>query len=348
MITLFKDLHIVDGYNRSIIHDFTRNKYYLIPKEWSRIISVFEKKINLNDLHEYIKSTKKSYLKELLEFLQSNEMIFDVDLNRIDDFPSLNLRYETPSNLDAISIDLSENNISNFIKLLSDNKFDYTRTFRIFISNQISLTEIKAVFELLKSRPPGMFTIYINEKYKKYSLEKHLKNHGICILEYSKNTFNDLVNHYTTSFPIYKTKMSQVSEAQNYNSFFNKSIFITKSGEITVAFDSKSGIYCLEDLISERITIKELLKDRNFTILWNVKKDSIEICKDCELRYICIDSRTPQKNNDTWSYETSCSYNPYISLWDNESCFIPTRKMGTFNNQGQFILDKKMISSVLK
>lgn len=38
-------------------------------------------------------------------------------------------------------------------------------------------------------------------------------------------------------------------------------------------------------------TLEETLQDPNFKKYWKLTKDEIEICKDCEFRYICTDCR---------------------------------------------------------
>jgi hypothetical protein len=48
-----------------------------------------------------------------------------------------------------------------------------------------------------------------------------------------------------------------------------------------------------------------------------VFKDEIAICKDCEYRYMCVDSRLPlyQNEDNLWVLEGECNYNPYTSEW---------------------------------
>lgn len=50
--------------------------------------------------------------------------------------------------------------------------------------------------------------------------------------------------------------------------------------------------------------------------LWNITKDQIEVCKNCEFRYICPDNRIPlkRKENDYY-HQTDCNYDPYKNKW---------------------------------
>jgi radical SAM protein with 4Fe4S-binding SPASM domain len=48
---------------------------------------------------------------------------------------------------------------------------------------------------------------------------------------------------------------------------------------------------------------------------YNIAKDQIEVCKDCEFRYICHDCRaylSPDKINAKPKY---CNYDPYTATW---------------------------------
>ena len=62
--------------------------------------------------------------------------------------------------------------------------------------------------------------------------------------------------------------------------------------------------------------LEEVLQEAAFERLWNVGKDQISICKDCEFRYICTDCRAFISNeDDELSKPSRCSYNPYLTKW---------------------------------
>jgi hypothetical protein len=47
-----------------------------------------------------------------------------------------------------------------------------------------------------------------------------------------------------------------------------------------------------------------------------VRKDDIEVCKDCEFRYICTDCRIfKNDSNDIYSKPKKCNYDPYTNTW---------------------------------
>ncbi|WP_407498921.1 hypothetical protein [Elizabethkingia anophelis] len=68
-------------------------------------------------------------------------------------------------------------------------------------------------------------------------------------------------------------------------------------------------------------TLKNVLNHPEFKQYWNLTKDGVDVCKDCEFRYICTDCRayTEQTyiNNDGLdiSKPLKCGYDPYTVEW---------------------------------
>jgi len=64
-------------------------------------------------------------------------------------------------------------------------------------------------------------------------------------------------------------------------------------------------------------TLQEALDHPEFKKYWNVTKDQVAVCKDCEFRYICTDCRAYIENpEDMYSKPLKCGYNPYTCEWE--------------------------------
>jgi SPASM domain peptide maturase of grasp-with-spasm system len=60
------------------------------------------------------------------------------------------------------------------------------------------------------------------------------------------------------------------------------------------------------------------IKNNNFQKNWFISKDEIEVCKDCEFRYICIDCRVfVQDSKNQYSKPSKCNYDPYTATFKN-------------------------------
>jgi hypothetical protein len=85
------------------------------------------------------------------------------------------------------------------------------------------------------------------------------------------------------------------------------------------------------------------------TTLWSAKKDHIDVCKYCEFRYMCLDSRLPIKRKDKeWYFETECNYNPYIAKWQHEKGYKTLEQCGITSNQTGFKLNRKKLNAINK
>ncbi|WP_109437959.1 SPASM domain-containing protein [Aquimarina sp. AU119] len=59
-------------------------------------------------------------------------------------------------------------------------------------------------------------------------------------------------------------------------------------------------------------SLLSIISNQTFQEYWDIPKDKIEVCKDCEFRYVCNDARIPLKRDGkTYYFEESCTYDPY-------------------------------------
>ncbi len=67
--------------------------------------------------------------------------------------------------------------------------------------------------------------------------------------------------------------------------------------------------------------LDEAISQPGFKKYWNLTKDNIESCKDCEFRYVCTDCRAytegsaQNKAGLDISKPLKCGYNPYTGEW---------------------------------
>ena len=64
-------------------------------------------------------------------------------------------------------------------------------------------------------------------------------------------------------------------------------------------------------------SLEDVISGNNLQNLWNLSKDHIEICQDCEFRYACFDCRSMIKGETGSLYARgdNCSYDPYQGEW---------------------------------
>jgi len=101
------------------------------------------------------------------------------------------------------------------------------------------------------------------------------------------------------------------TEGQNCNSCLNKKISIDTNGNIKNCPSMPQSFGNIKDT-----TLEEALNHKDFKKYWNITKDLIDVCKDCEFRHVCTDCRAYiEKPNDIYSKPLKCGYNPYTNEW---------------------------------
>jgi len=127
-------------------------------------------------------------------------------------------------------------------------------------------------------------------------IENQLKNEQCC------GVINS--NYFTINTKLF-------TESLKYNSCLNKKISIDKDGQIKNCPSMKQSFGNISDT-----TLEECLNLKDFKKYWDINKDQIEVCKDCEFRYICTDCRAYKENPDNdYSKPLKCGYDPYTNVW---------------------------------
>lgn len=67
-------------------------------------------------------------------------------------------------------------------------------------------------------------------------------------------------------------------------------------------------------------SLAEILESSSLGRFWELSKDNIEVCRDCEYRYVCLDCRPLSKggDGDLCTKVKNCLYNPYEGKWNSE------------------------------
>lgn len=104
---------------------------------------------------------------------------------------------------------------------------------------------------------------------------------------------------------------------------FNESLFKNNCLNQKISINSKGYISNCPSMFHkyghiDDTSLYDALIDDKFQFLWNINKDQISICKDCEFRYICTDCRAYiLEEQNIFSKPIKCKYNPYEAVWEN-------------------------------
>ncbi|MCS4305353.1 grasp-with-spasm system SPASM domain peptide maturase [Chryseobacterium sp. BIGb0232] len=336
---LFSNTLITKGAGRILISDLQRNTSEVYPLEFYDVIEELKNKSIEDILSDYDDESKEIF-QQYLNLLLEKEYGFITQNGWDNNFPPLSYQYNNYSSISDLFIELNDISILEKIKQSVENlgiKYlvihskkkitmeDFIRIDQTFASSVVSGIEIFAPYHDAVDKE------FIQEINTKTSRTYNLTFYNCKKVPFKvKDEFRFIVNF--TKDPIhisscgkvdvkyFNTNITKVIEAINHNSCLHKKIGIDIHGNI-----KNCPLMPVNFGNINTHTLEQVVNQNDFKKLWNLTKDKIEICKDCEFRYVCTDCRafTEQSHIDENGLDTSkplkCGYNPYTNIWEDWS-----------------------------
>lgn len=335
-IKLYETVIVTEGASRALICDTHSEKNNFIPNDFAK----FVKSIGNVSIAEYLMKYDKyetEIINEYIEFIIKNDYGFICDSkSEFNLFPKKSLQFETPFAITNCIIDICKNSI-----------FDLTKLFKEIIALNIPFLQIRVsdnctnlLLQKLLNLLPVFNNSSLNEIFLLVPYSEEIDNNVKSTLIIEKyftllfygagnNTkgirvFNNVNINYTTNI-ISIPASCGVTKIDNFiiqedfyreglqsNSCLNKKISIDENGEIKNCPSMSESYGNIKDT-----TLEEALNKKGFKKYWNITKDQIEVCKDCEFRHICTDCRAYiQDPSDIYSKPLKCGYDPYNNKWE--------------------------------
>ncbi len=316
----------VKGAMRSVIYDLERNRFDLIPNILYHLLNEKnkeKKEVILNKIPEDIQD-------EYFEFLAGKDYLLPERCAEDSCLKPLDLSWEYPAKITNAILFLSDNSDYLTKKLLDQFENNGCFHYQIIIKSQISPEDVIQLLSLFKERLTKKIELFLpyNNKVEQLADVDFFAKYPYCqtliiynspynkttkgsfyYLIFTEGELYDSPGNYSLFFPT----VTHFAEAQNHNSYFNRKVIIDEKGFYVLGLHESTRFENVKNLV-----LKELVSSECYTQYWNVSKDKTEVCKDCEFRYMCIDSRTPVKNTATglFYFNSECSYSPYACKWD--------------------------------
>ncbi|MCJ7934507.1 MAG: grasp-with-spasm system SPASM domain peptide maturase [Chryseobacterium sp.] len=333
---LFSSILITKGVSRVLISDLQRNVSELFSLELYELIEELKIESIDNILQNY-DAQSQEIISEYIDFLLENEYGFITKNDWDHGFSQLSLKYHDSNIISDLFLEFEDIHVIYKIKCSVENL--QIKHLVVYSKRNISLNEFLEIDELFKNTPLENIEIY-----SPYHININLDNLEVLnakacrisnLVFYNckinpfkiKDEFRFIVNFIKENISIsscgkvdlkyFNTNLPKVLEAINHNSCLHKKIGIDRDGHI-------KNCPLMEDVFGNinSTTLEEALKQTEFRKYWNLTKDSVEICKDCEFRYVCTDcraftERTHTNNEDLdISRPLKCGYDPYTGEWE--------------------------------
>jgi len=330
----FANCFPVRGHTRTMIIDLQRRRLFFVDNSYYELLM----ELNENTIGGVIEMLEGE--EDRREFEKFIGFLLKSDLgNFVDDislFPRMQSDWDHPSPITNSIIDIRDKwhdfkkifeELDNlncyFIQVRSFGKLPMERLTEILslsagtcfrgiqflIKYEADVTEINALQQLSYKFPIAIITVYgTPESYLK-SIKSKNYNHNVSFINQAIDSCEAC--GVITLRSLYIPSVQGFMENVNFNGCLNRKISVDESGQIKNCPSMAKGYGDIA-----MVSLGDVLSNEEFTKLWYVNKDQIEICKDCEFRRICTDCRAYIEDKDNvYSKPAKCKYNPYIGKW---------------------------------
>ncbi|GAA5095734.1 hypothetical protein GCM10023210_28850 [Chryseobacterium ginsengisoli] len=333
-IKIYTNCIAVKGSKNAIICDLQRHTFENISVDLYNFINNYDS----IDIVTITKIEGKKKAKKYIKFLIDHDFAFLTSNPK--NFPKLDVSFNYPFEVSNASITVNKN--TPIDKVLNELE-NLNCKFLEFIVEENVLEIISYINNYIEKEQMILSSIGFVIKYEKgvtkeklsILLKKFPRLIYIITMNYIENDFIPPIRPNNTGYLIFSntlffsekscgvvcsgyfaSNIKLFTEAIKHNSCLHKKISIDKDGNIkncSAMSQSFGNIYTT--------TLEQALNQKDFKKYWNLTKDNIEVCKDCEFRYICTDCRAYTEQNHMnedgldISKPLKCGYNPYSGEW---------------------------------
>ncbi|UZT96930.1 grasp-with-spasm system SPASM domain peptide maturase [Chryseobacterium fluminis] len=333
---LFSNIMITEGACRMLISDLQRNTSELYPLELYYFIEEL-KVCSIEVILKKYDQESQGAVQEYLDLLLEKEYGFISNDDWDKNFPPLSLDYYDYNRISNIYVELNALAILYSIRG-SIEKLEIKHLV-IYCNRKMVFDEFLEIEDIFKKSCLTGIEIYseydsiINRDWIQELSYKSLRIFNIVFYKCDKVPFklkdqfkftvNFTKEHLRKTscgkvdLKYFNTNLHKVAEATYHNSCLYKKVGIDIDGNIK---NCPSMHQCFGNI--SNTSLDHAVNQIGFKKYWEITKDKIEVCKDCEFRYICTDCRayTERTHINDEQLDTSkplkCGYNPYKAEWE--------------------------------
>jgi SPASM domain peptide maturase of grasp-with-spasm system len=358
---LYPHCHIVKGYSRSMIEDTFKGQYFFIPD----LLAMLLPEIHGNTLVESKKlftQSNHTCFEDYIAFLQEKELVHLSEKPL--DYKKIPLVFEYPASIsNAIFIydkhKAHQQIITEIVNLGCEH-------IQLFINRNITSKELKQLLSLFDDSIVETLELivafqkpFLNISYWQNLYDQCKRLQSVVVMNAQKTEQNsvDFLNYNRVLFieesvtyndcgdihPLhFNVNLPFFTEAQAHNTCLNRKFCIDAEGNIKNCPAMSRSFGNIKDTILQEAIEKEGFKD-----LWFINKDKIDVCRDCEFRYMCMDCRCFIKDPENiYSQPAKCGYNPYICKWAGQEDYVPVEECGSYSSKNGFVPNHEKIKEL--
>lgn len=335
ILKIFANCIPVKGFSQSIICDLQRNVSYFIPNELYEFIILLEK-YHIDEIKQNRSTEECQVFDQYIDFLLNHEfghLVYNQE--EADLFPKLNTEWDYPSVISNAIIDIDKNSDIDFHLVFQELESLGCRSIQVRIYDEFPIEYIEGLLDSAENRTMRSIQLYIKHipdtsdetyldlverKSRITGLFAHSADEDRIIrpdwaptLTVAKitNIIDSSAHCGVVDENYFTSTIELFTESLGHNNCLNRKISLDKRGNIKNCPSMVESFGNIKDT-----SLKAAIAKPGFSKYWNITKDQVSVCKDCEFRYICTDCRAFLENPaDINSKPLKCGYNPYTKEW---------------------------------
>jgi SPASM domain peptide maturase of grasp-with-spasm system len=321
----------VRGARRSVICDLQRGTFVFIPNGLYDILTEHQTH-TVDAIKALYEHHYDDIINEYFAFLIEHEYGFWCDEPEL--FPDLDLTWQRPEQITNAIIDVDEHSTHDVASLVTQLDDLGCKALQVRFYSPCTVETLTRLLE--DTRSGRLRTIELLVPYS-----AALSHEALCTLCHTYHRLSRIFVHTAPEDTVttlealdvyicyrrqridapsccgevhadyFVTRLELFTEAQQYNTCLNRKLSIDARGEIKNCPAMTQSFGNVSD-----VSLHSALAHTRFKTLWAINKDQIEVCKDCEFRYICTDCRAYlTQPADRYSKPAKCTYDPYTAQW---------------------------------
>lgn len=328
---LFTNCKIVKGASRLILCDLQKGNFIYLSDGLLEILTDHKSK-TIGDILNIYDEENESVINEYFDFLVVCDygFLYQTGQNPETEFPEMNTQFDAPHKISDAILDINKGSNHDYRLIFSELSVLGTKNLQIRCFDSMQFSEITDILDktrnlrfkyihliikhnasvaefygtLSMNYPAiGLVTIHSAPVVKEiklgtqrfYEFIPQVIESELCCGRVSSSGFTVTSDHFF--------------ESANFNTCLNKKISIDKNGYIRNCPSMKQHYGKFPDN-----SMLDIAFSKEFTNIWNIHKDKIKVCKDCQFRYICTDCRAYL--DDNYDKPKYCKYDPYLDTWE--------------------------------
>jgi SPASM domain peptide maturase of grasp-with-spasm system len=355
-LVLYEDCKMVRGYRSHLIYDFTRNNNSnFVP---SSFVDFIERCANysLKEVLASYSNLERNIVEEYCVFIEKREFGLRCDGHLKKGLVPLRLEFDTPELIENAIIQFMSMTILKKIILLLDEALCSAVEIRIATIDERELILLLECFdesivesiEVHIDEAKGISSSFFQNNFHRL---KHLyiyndsepSNH--LELTHVETGMREALENCVSKKKKIVNKWFYI-ESQKHHTYFNKKLYFDPHGNIKNSPECIQVVGNIKNIAAVN-DLELLINNSSLKQYWNVNKEMCDVCKHCEYRHMCVDSRVPIfRNKNEYYHDIPCEYNPYINKWQGEEGFHTLEHCGVISNEREFTIDPEKIAAI--